>query len=80
MIAQRQKGNTGENLLILMERRLDNVVLSLGLAFSRFDIGGLREDLEKERQHAELRAARRRAAEAPGVTIEIGRGKRPGKG
>jgi len=36
-IAQRQKGNTGENLLILMERRLDNVVLSLGLAFSRFD-------------------------------------------
>ena len=36
-IAQRQKGNTGANLLILMERRLDNVVLSLGLAFSRFD-------------------------------------------
>ncbi len=36
-IAMRQKGNTGENLLVLMERRLDNVVLSLGLAFSRFD-------------------------------------------
>lgn len=54
--------------------------LAAMLAFSRFDIGGLREDLEKERQHAELRAARRRAAEAPGVTIEIGRGKRPGKG
>jgi small subunit ribosomal protein S4 len=36
-VAQRQKGNTGENLLVLMERRLDNVVLSLGLAFSRFD-------------------------------------------
>ena len=36
-IAKRQKGNTGENLLILMERRLDNVLLSLGLAFSRFD-------------------------------------------
>ncbi len=36
-IAQRQKGNTGENLLVLMERRLDNVLLSLGLAFSRFD-------------------------------------------
>ena len=35
--ATRQKGNTGENLLILMERRLDNVLLSLGLAFSRFD-------------------------------------------
>ena len=36
-IASRQKGNTGENLLILMERRLDNVLLSLGLACSRFD-------------------------------------------
>jgi small subunit ribosomal protein S4 len=36
-LAQRQKGNTGDNLLILLERRLDNVVLSLGLAFSRFD-------------------------------------------
>jgi len=35
--AERRKGNTGANLLILMERRLDNVVLSLGLAFSRFD-------------------------------------------
>lgn len=36
-LAQRQKGNTGDNLLILLERRLDNVVLSLGLAFSRYD-------------------------------------------
>jgi small subunit ribosomal protein S4 len=36
-LASRQKGNTGENLLVLLERRLDNVVLSLGLASSRFD-------------------------------------------
>lgn len=36
-MAVRQKGNTGENLLVLLERRLDNVVLNLGLAFSRFD-------------------------------------------
>jgi small subunit ribosomal protein S4 len=36
-IAKKQKGNTGENLLVLMERRLDNVVLNLGLALSRFD-------------------------------------------
>lgn len=35
--AQRQKGNTGENLLVLLERRLDNVVLNLGLALSRYD-------------------------------------------
>lgn len=34
--AERQKGNTGANLLILLERRLDNVVLNLGLASSRF--------------------------------------------
>ena len=35
--ATRQKGNTGENLLVLLERRLDNVVLNLGLALSRYD-------------------------------------------
>ena len=35
--AVRQKGNTGENLLVLLERRLDNVVLNLGLSLSRYD-------------------------------------------
>ena len=35
--AVRQKGNTGENLLVLLERRFDNVMLNLGLAKSRFD-------------------------------------------
>jgi small subunit ribosomal protein S4 len=35
--AVRSRGNTGENLLVLLERRLDNVVLSLGLSASRFD-------------------------------------------
>ena len=33
--AERQKGITGENLLVLLERRLDNVVYRLGLASSR---------------------------------------------
>jgi small subunit ribosomal protein S4 len=33
--ATRMKGNTGENLLALLERRLDNVIFSLGLAASR---------------------------------------------
>jgi small subunit ribosomal protein S4 len=33
--AERRKGITGENLLILLERRLDNVVYSLGFASSR---------------------------------------------
>jgi small subunit ribosomal protein S4 len=36
-LANRQKGNTGENLLSILERRLDNVVLNLGLSLSRFD-------------------------------------------
>lgn len=33
--ATRTSGNTGENLLILLERRLDNVVYQLGIASSR---------------------------------------------
>jgi len=33
--ATRAKGNTGEQLLILLERRLDNVIFSLGLTRSR---------------------------------------------
>jgi small subunit ribosomal protein S4 len=33
--ATRMKGNTGENLLILLERRLDNAVYGLGFATSR---------------------------------------------
>ena len=33
--ADRQKGVTGENLLVLLERRLDNAVFRLGLAASR---------------------------------------------
>ena len=32
--AERQKGKTGENLLILLERRLDNIVYRLGFARS----------------------------------------------
>ncbi len=33
--AKRQKGNTGENLLVLLERRLDNVVYMMGFGTSR---------------------------------------------
>ena len=33
--AERLKGNTGENLMTLLERRLDNVVLSAGFSLSR---------------------------------------------
>ena len=34
-LAERQRGNTGENLLLLLERRLDNVVCSGGFGLSR---------------------------------------------
>jgi small subunit ribosomal protein S4 len=34
-MAERQEGLTGENLLVVLERRLDNVVYRLGLADSR---------------------------------------------
>ncbi len=33
--AERLSGNTGENLMVLLERRLDNVVLACGFALSR---------------------------------------------
>ena len=33
--ADRQKGQTGENLMVLLERRLDNVVFRLGFARTR---------------------------------------------
>jgi small subunit ribosomal protein S4 len=33
--AERQSGITGENLLVILERRLDNVVYRMGLAASR---------------------------------------------
>src|SRR5512140_499914 len=33
--AERMKGVTGENLLFLMERRLDNIIYRLGFASSR---------------------------------------------
>ncbi len=35
--AERSKGNTGDNLLALLERRLDNVVHRLGFGMSRND-------------------------------------------
>ena len=35
IIMQRQSGMTGENLMILLERRLDNVIFRLGFARTR---------------------------------------------
>jgi small subunit ribosomal protein S4 len=35
--AERMKGQTGDNLMILLERRLDNVIFRLGLARTRME-------------------------------------------
>ncbi|MBF8259025.1 MAG: 30S ribosomal protein S4 [Actinobacteria bacterium] len=54
--AERMKGKTGDNLLILLERRLDNVVYKLGFASTRresrqlvrhghFNVGGRRVNI-----------------------------------
>ena len=56
VLAEKMKGQTGENLLSLLERRLDNVVYRLGFAMSRpearqlvghghFTINGRRADI-----------------------------------
>lgn len=58
--AERRKGNTGENLLSLLERRLDNVVLASGFSLSRnharqmilhghFQVNGRRVDIPSYR-------------------------------
>ncbi|MEM7309483.1 MAG: 30S ribosomal protein S4 [Planctomycetota bacterium] len=58
--AERKKGNTGENLLSLLERRLDNVVLASGFSLSRnharqmilhghFEVNGRRVDIPSYR-------------------------------
>ena len=66
--ASRQKGVTGENLLVLLERRLDNVVYRLGLAFSRC----------QARQHVGhghilvKRGDRERKVDIPSFQVQVG--------
>jgi small subunit ribosomal protein S4 len=66
--AARQKGVTGENLLVLLERRLDNVVYRLGLAFSR----------SQARQHVEhghillRRGGLERKVDIPSFQVQVG--------
>src|SRR5437899_9387830 len=62
--AEREKGVTGENLLKLLELRLDNVVHRLGFAASR------REGRQTV-AHRHL-AANRRKAPRPAVLVQLG--------
>jgi small subunit ribosomal protein S4 len=63
-IASRQKGNTGENLLVLLERRLDNVVYSMGFGVSR---AAARQLVV----HGHVRVNTKRA-DAPGMLLRPG--------
>lgn len=63
-LASRQKGNTGENLLVLLERRLDNVVYSLGFGVSR---AAARQLVV----HGHVRLNTKRA-DAPGIQVKPG--------
>jgi small subunit ribosomal protein S4 len=63
-LASRQKGNTGENLLVLLERRLDNVVYSLGFGVSRAAARQL-----VVHGHVKLNTKR---ADAPGILVKPG--------
>jgi small subunit ribosomal protein S4 len=63
-MASRQKGNTGENLLVLLERRLDNVVYALGFGVSRAAARQL-----VVHGHVKLNTRR---ADAPGALVKPG--------
>ena len=63
-MASRQKGNTGENLLVLLERRLDNVVYALGFGVSR---AAARQMVV----HGHVRVNTKRA-DAPGMLLKAG--------
>ena len=62
--ASRARGNTGENLLQLLERRLDNVVYHLGFAQSR-------PQARQMLKHGHLRLNGKRVA-TPSITTRVG--------
>lgn len=66
--ASRQKGVTGENLLVLLERRLDNVVYRLGFAFSR-------AQARQHVAHGHIRVKRgglERKVDIPSFLVQVG--------
>ena len=62
--ANRQKGNTGTNLLVLLERRLDNVVFRVGFSASR-------NDARQLVRHGHVRVNGRRV-DIPSYLIKVG--------
>jgi small subunit ribosomal protein S4 len=75
--AERLKGNTGENLMMLLERRLDNVVLASGFSLSR-------NHARQMINHAHFRENGRRVDDAsfqvrPGDIVTPGQGEKSRK-
>jgi small subunit ribosomal protein S4 len=62
--ASRSKGNTGETLLSMLERRLDNVVLRMGIAASR-------ADARQMIVHGHIKVNGRRT-DVPGMIVNVG--------
>lgn len=62
--AEKKSGNTGENLIVLLEQRFDNIVYRLGLAATR------RESRQRI-NHGHLRLNGRRV-DIPSVTVKVG--------
>ncbi|MBI4468064.1 MAG: 30S ribosomal protein S4 [Acidobacteria bacterium] len=66
--ASRLKGVTGENLLVLLERRLDNIVYRMGFAFSR-------AQARQYVNHGHITVRRRgldRRVDIPSFLVEVG--------
>ncbi len=62
--AERKSGNTGENLIVLLEQRFDNIVYRLGLAATR-------KESRQRINHGHLRLNGRRV-DIPSVTVKVG--------
>lgn len=68
--ATRMKGNTGENLLVSLERRIDNVIFSLGLSPSR---KGARQLIAHGHMNINGRRCNVPSAQVrPGDTVSVG--------
>ena len=62
--AEKQSGNVGENLLVLLERRMDNVVYRLGLA-------GTRREAKQLVSHAHF-TLNGKKMNIPSATLKVG--------
>ena len=62
--AEKKSGNTGENLIVLLEQRFDNIVYRLGLSATR-------KESRQRINHGHLKLNGRRV-DIPSVTVKVG--------